>query len=123
MDTCSSASKYSDEVENSKNKRKVECMYCNSTILKSHSAQYTNQQYALPLMRQKNATSPEEAETEELDEFWEVDDMFTFENIGVSHTVKNTKFLVCADCETGPVGYHNITSKKSYVALSRVKHV
>lgn len=48
--------------------------------------------------------------------------MFTFENIGFSHTVDNYKYLICADCEMGPVGYHNITTKKCYVALERVKY-
>lgn len=48
--------------------------------------------------------------------------MFTFENIGFSHTVDNYKYLICADCEMGPVGYHNISTKKCYVALERVKY-
>lgn len=59
----------------------------------------------------------------QLREWWEVDDMFTFENIGFSNTLNETKYLVCANCERGPVGYHHISSKKSFVALSRVKHV
>ncbi|XP_059617135.1 guanine nucleotide exchange factor MSS4 homolog [Phlebotomus argentipes] len=123
MEISLDGSKYSDEVEEGKNKRKIECTFCNSSILRPQNAQFANQQFSLPLMRQKNVSSAAEAETEEIKEFWMVDDMFTFENIGVSHTVNNTKFLVCADCEMGPVGYHDIPSRKSYVALSRVKHV
>uniref|UniRef100_A0A1B0CDC8 Guanine nucleotide exchange factor n=1 Tax=Lutzomyia longipalpis TaxID=7200 RepID=A0A1B0CDC8_LUTLO len=79
--------------------------------------------FSLPLMKQANGSSPDEVVAEELADFWKVDDMLTFENIGFSHTVKEIKYLVCADCEMGPVGYHDIPSKKSYVALSRVKHV
>lgn len=48
--------------------------------------------------------------------------MYTFENIGVSHTVGNVKYLACADCERGPVGWHDLSTKKSYIALCRVKH-
>lgn len=48
--------------------------------------------------------------------------MFTFENIGFSHTIDDTKFLICADCEMGPVGYHSISTKKCFVALTRIKH-
>ncbi|GAB0098376.1 Guanine nucleotide exchange factor MSS4 homolog [Sergentomyia squamirostris] len=123
METDSQVINYSDEVENEKNKRKIECKFCKSTILRANCAHFTNQQFALPLMKQSKISRTEEAQVEELSDFWMVDDMFTFENIGVSHTVNNMKYLVCADCEMGPVGYHHIPSKKSYVALSRVKHV
>lgn len=78
-------------------------------------------------MQQKKQTQPEEApdqqfESEQFDHFWLVDDMFTFDNVGFSNTIGNHKFLVCADCEMGPIGYHDLESKKSFVALSRVKH-
>lgn len=61
-------------------------------------------------------------ETENVSSFWTVKDMYTFYNIGFSNTVGNTKYLTCADCEAGPIGYHDIPSKMSYVALSRVIH-
>lgn len=60
---------------------------------------------------------------EPLKEYWTVADMFSFENVGFSHTRDSIKYLVCADCELGPIGYHEITTKKSYIALERVKHV
>ena len=31
-----------------------------------------------------------------------------------------TKYLSCADCDLGPIGYHDLNTKFSYVALSRV---
>lgn len=75
-------------------------------------------------MHQKSKTAPAtELESEALKQFWQVNDMFTFENIGFSNTVKNTKYLICADCEMGPVGYHDIVSKICFIALKRVKHV
>lgn len=80
---------------------------------------YFAPQFDLPVPQAKSATS----ETEPLKEFWTVADMFTFENVGFSHTVDSVKFLVCADCELGPIGYHDIPTKKSYIALARVKHV
>ena len=48
--------------------------------------------------------------------------MFDFDNVGFSNTVGQTKFLTCADCEIGPIGWHSLETKKSYVALKRVKH-
>lgn len=48
--------------------------------------------------------------------------MFTFQNVGFTNSVGNNKFLTCADCEAGPIGYYDIDSKKSYIALCRVQH-
>lgn len=60
---------------------------------------------------------------EDVADYWMVDDMFIFENIGFSNTVDNMKYLICADCDMGPVGWHDLTEKKSYIALCRVKHL
>lgn len=48
--------------------------------------------------------------------------MYTFENIGFSHTVENKKYLSCADCEVGPLGYHDLDTKDIYLAMSRVDY-
>ncbi|RZC36030.1 sister chromatid cohesion protein DCC1, partial [Asbolus verrucosus] len=79
------------------------------------------QGFQLPLIKQHkfNESNPE---TETVSLFWSVNDMFVFQNVGFSHAVGTNKYLACADCEAGPIGYHDLTNKKSYVALSRVKH-
>ena len=59
---------------------------------------------------------------EDIKGFWQVNDMYTFENLGFSNTIENLKYLICADCEIGPIGWYDLTTKQSYVALSRVKH-
>lgn len=73
-------------------------------------------------MHQKHSRNVDELETEVFKDFWVVDDMFTFENIGFSNTVGDFKYLICADCDMGPIGYHIISTKKNYIALIRVKH-
>lgn len=73
----------------------------------------------LPKMAQKKNTP--EIESDTIQEWFLVDDMFTFDNVGVSNLVENMKYLTCADCEYGPIGWMDITSKKSYVALPRVR--
>lgn len=78
-------------------------------------------QFELPLIAQKQGADTPETETISL--FWVVNDMYVFENVGFSKTVGNTKYLTCADCEAGPIGYYDLTTKKSYVALTRVLHV
>ena len=62
--------------------------------------------------------------------------MFDFDNMGFTNTVEHIKFLSCGDCEViaqcnrlemiylqnqvGPLGYHNLQTKKSYLALARL---
>ena len=62
---------------------------------------------------------------ETMKQFFVVNDMYDFDNIGFTKAVDNNtiKYLICADCEVGPLGWHCISSKKNFVALARVKHV
>lgn len=54
--------------------------------------------------------------------FWLVEDMFLFENVGFSKTVdQRVKYLICADCERGPIGWHSIENRNEYfVSAERV---
>lgn len=61
-------------------------------------------------------------EKETLDQYWMVNDKFTFENIGFSNTVLGNKYLTCADCEVGPLGWFDLSSEHSYISVSRVKY-
>ncbi|KYM87381.1 Guanine nucleotide exchange factor MSS4 like protein [Atta colombica] len=76
--------------------------------------------FALPYIHSKAEDKANQSET--ISAYWLIEDMYTFENIGVSHTVGNVKYLACADCERGPVGWHDLSTKKSYVASCRVKY-
>ena len=78
-------------------------------------------QFKLPLVHK--TSNNEDEETEFVTRSWLIPDMFQFENVGFSKTVGNYKYLVCADCEIGPIGWHCIDSKESYVADHRVKHM
>lgn len=60
--------------------------------------------------------------SELLNDYWLVEEINGFENVGVSHKVENVKYLVCADCERGPIGWHDLATFHSYIALSRVVH-
>lgn len=73
-------------------------------------------------MKKKSETSnPGDGDT--VEDFWVVDDMFTFENIGFSNTVDGIKYLICADCEIGPVGFHDTSDKKAFfIAHDRIKY-
>ncbi|EDW04068.1 guanine nucleotide exchange factor MSS4 homolog [Drosophila grimshawi] len=115
-------SNFAEQIVNNHNKTNVRCQYCNSLMLKATEGTYCEQEIDVPLMVQKKDSKPDALNTEKLAHFWLVTDMMTFENIGFSHTVDGRKFLVCADCERGPVGYHELASKRCYLALKRVVH-
>jgi len=78
-----------------------------------------NTEFQLPHMQKK---SVETDETELITKCWAVKDMFQFENVGFSNTIGNFKYLTCADCEMGPIGWHSLETKINYVADQRVKH-
>jgi hypothetical protein len=55
--------------------------------------------------------------------FWHVGNMMDFENVGFSTTVGTTKYLSCADCDLGPIGYHDTTNPKEFViSIQRAKY-
>lgn len=116
-----STENYDDEIADGKNVRTVKCSYCQSVILLPASGSFIKSQFQLLLMKQ-NKTNDLDPKNELISSFWCVPDMYTFQNVGFSNTVGTTKFLACADCEAGPIGYHDLENGKSYIALPRVRH-
>lgn len=113
-----------DIIENGKNKKWVVCKLCGSKVLRPCSASHEERELFLPFMqKKKDFADAEEHQGEILKKHWMVSDMFTFENVGFSMTVDSIKYLACADCECGPIGWHDINDKtKFYVAVERVGH-
>lgn len=55
--------------------------------------------------------------------FWHVGNMMDFENVGFSTTVGTIKYLSCADCDLGPLGYHDTADPKEFViSIKRAKY-
>ncbi|XP_067837951.1 guanine nucleotide exchange factor MSS4 [Heptranchias perlo] len=107
------------------NAKAVVCERCGSRVLSPGTARYRRREIFLPSKRQKVALGSEggSVEGDVLQEHWFVDDMYIFENVGFTKNVNNIKYLVCADCEIGPIGWHCLDDKKSfYIALDRVQH-
>lgn len=88
------------------------------------SMQLSIYQLFLPAMRKKTSIAQSDGvDGDTLTAHWLVDDMYTFENVGFTKDVGKVKYLICADCEIGPIGWHCLDDKKSfYVALDRVNH-
>ncbi|XP_005492518.2 guanine nucleotide exchange factor MSS4 [Zonotrichia albicollis] len=106
-----------------RNLRAVLCQRCGSRVLLPGAATFARRELLLPAMRKKAAAAATGGGGDVLREHWLVRDMFSFENVGFTRDVGNVKFLVCADCEAGPIGWHCLDDKDSfYVALERVAH-
>lgn len=113
--------------EDQKNAKALACLRCNCKILPVNTGTYVNDaelEQELHVMHKKQ----EEAgiKKEKIKQFFLVNDMYDFDNIGFTKPVTSestVKYLICADCEVGPLGWHCISSKKNYVALARVKHI
>lgn len=106
-----------------KNAKEVSCEICKSKILNSGAGTFISSEHVIPFMKLSKQERQENIEGETLKNYWCVDNIYGFENVAFSNTVgAKTKYLVCADCEAGPIGFYDIESKKSYVALKRVKH-
>ncbi|XP_062842795.1 guanine nucleotide exchange factor MSS4 [Trichomycterus rosablanca] len=112
--------------EDGKNMKSVVCQRCASKVLCPGMAVLAEKELFLPSMRKKNTITQTDGtvDGDMLTAHWMVDDMYTFENVGFTKDVGNVKYLICADCEIGPIGWHSLDDKKSfYVALDRVDHV
>ena len=109
--------------ENQTNAKLISCLRCNCKILEKCKGKFCDDiEKDLHVMHKKKEEAGIEKET--FKQWFVVDDMFEFENIGFTKSVDNDtiKYLICADCEVGPIGYHCISTKKNYVAVARVKH-
>ncbi|KAI3384983.1 hypothetical protein SNEBB_005159 [Seison nebaliae] len=95
------------------NPTNIHCDKCKLLLLRGNVGRYVKEAEGieLPLTR-VNAKDVEilkesgVARTELLYEFYLIDDMYKFENIGISKPwKKDIKFLLCPDCHYGPIGY------------------
>ncbi|XP_002737952.1 guanine nucleotide exchange factor MSS4-like isoform X1 [Saccoglossus kowalevskii] len=106
-----------------KNIKSLVCQRCQCKVLRPNLGQHVQKELFLPHMKKKSEQQGA-MDGETLKEFWVVDDMYTFENVGFTNTVNDIKYLICADCEVGPIGWHDLSKKKEfYIALDRVHHI
>jgi hypothetical protein len=123
-----------------RNTQTIVCSFCDDIILRPQTAILTNKPTLLPQMKVEKVSSTESENNrlsingndhlcDSIESFWLVSDMFTFENVGFSNTVNNqTKYLVCANCERGPIGFSPLNpstrqlEKEFYVAIDRIKY-
>ncbi|KAK9477181.1 Mss4-like protein [Lipomyces japonicus] len=97
--------------EGTTNTHKLYCPYpsCNSLILSPGNGILVRRPRTPGTINEKIKTEAEaESEVElEYELFWKLTDPFDFDNMGFSKPDgSGVKFLACADCDQGPLGYH-----------------
>lgn len=54
---------------------------------------------------------------------WLLEDIYSFENVTFTRSVDGKmKYLACADCEHGPIGYQDLETQYCYVGINRVRY-
>lgn len=107
------------------NKKVIRCHICGSKILSRGSCTLIDNTFSLPYMKSKDKDGNSlNDKTEEMKKFWLVIGMMTFENVGFTKTVDGLKYLICADCEIGPIGYQDmdVSTNRHYIAVDRVRY-
>ncbi|KAI3370215.1 hypothetical protein L3Q82_024998, partial [Scortum barcoo] len=110
--------------EDGKNSKSVVCQRCGSKVLCPGTAVFAEKELFLPSIRKKSSLSNAEGSVDgdTLTAHWFVEEMFDFENVGFTKDVGRIKYLICADCEIGPIGWHCLDDCGYYVAVERVNH-
>ncbi|VDO53013.1 unnamed protein product [Haemonchus placei] len=103
----------------SPNEQRLICGICNSVILLAGVGRWTNKEEVLPLCRQQKDV---DTQKEAVSGFWTVRDMYDFENVGFTNSVDGMKYLTCADCEYGPIGFLEPEAKLHYVSSTRITY-
>ena len=127
--------------EDGRNRVKVTCELCGSVVLSPGVGRLVRLDRPLPNVRQKKELSQDGLATTlitydprlgsaaervkerpvRLRHFWRVEGVFDYDNVGFTRSVDGLKFLICADCEVGPLGYQVSSSRLcSPIFLSRI---
>jgi guanine nucleotide exchange factor len=126
-------------LESKLNKTNIKCLRCKSFILSKEKGHYTilDKKLTIPSMKQTKkelneavvaSGDGEDASkhilNEEINKFWLVHDMLTFENIGFTNSVDKKKYLICADCEIGPIGVQDTDNPSQLLlCIDRVQYI
>ena len=109
------SSELASEISEGKNRRQIVCLRCGSKILPPGMGTYMETECELDCIEKDR-----EGEKETVKEFFRVDDMFDFDNLGFTNTVGGMKYLSCADCDLGPLGYHDLSTKLRQILMAIV---
>ncbi|KAI8643532.1 Mss4-like protein [Parasitella parasitica] len=112
--------------ESGKNSADVLCPKegCKCVILKKYTATLVERDGSKLVLPESTSPADNLLQESTDDHFWHVGNMMDFENVGFSITVGTTKYLSCADCDLGPIGYHDTSTdpKEFLISIKRAKY-
>ncbi|KAI8339168.1 Mss4-like protein, partial [Chlamydoabsidia padenii] len=115
--------------DTNKNKADLLCPKdgCQCVILRKNTAvliERDGSKLSLPETSLPVGSSVDQENDKDETHFWCLSDMMDFDNVGFSKTIGTIKYLSCADCDIGPIGYHDTAdSPKEYlVSIKRARY-
>ncbi|KAL3312553.1 hypothetical protein Ciccas_008853 [Cichlidogyrus casuarinus] len=103
-----------------KNMKLICCPLCEEVIFSREVANLVSQQFSLPEISKENTGNIHKMI--EFDTAWQVTDQFNFENIGFLNKTGDVQYLICANCDYGPLGYTE-NSKTFMISCTRTKQL
>lgn len=102
------------------NQQKLGCPRCCCLIYQPFKAVKTKNAQSIEL-----ASIKKDQPVQKVEYFWTCKDMMVFENIGFTKQESGFKYLICADCDLGPLGYHDPSQEEKTfnIDVERVKHM
>lgn len=110
-----------------KNGPEIICNKCDTIVFKKNVANPTETtSEILPDIGSKSVSPGKKVEY-----YWSVTHMLDFENIGFTkptaykkdgEIMTNIRYLTCAGCDIGPIGYEAFGGVKFYIAADRVRY-
>ncbi|KAI6188808.1 Guanine nucleotide exchange factor MSS4-like protein [Aphelenchoides besseyi] len=106
---------FQETTDKGRNLHRLICLRCRSVVLTNSSAEMVSDMpMELPHIKVQTANK----DTESISEWWKVNDLMVFENIGVTNSHDGRRYLCCADCDLGPIGIQ--IDNLYYLALDRL---
>ena len=110
--------------ETRKNLKDLRCLKCESLILQAMKCELLENEISeeMPsIFKNKDLELTKEDNSNRW--FWLATDIFTFENIGLTNAADKKKYLICADCELGPLGFQLLDKPNEFLlSADRVKY-
>ena len=107
--------------ETRKNLNELKCLKCESLILQAMKCELLENETCEEMPSIFKNKDPEVTNNNRW--FWLATDIFTFENIGLTNAADNKKYLICADCELGPLGFQLLDKPNEFLlSADRVKY-
>ncbi|CAD5225571.1 unnamed protein product [Bursaphelenchus xylophilus] len=89
--------------DDGKNSVRIKCRTCECVVLDKNVGTFIGEYTVdVPLESQKKANP--KTEKEPLSQWWSVQDVFHFENVGVTRSHEGIQYLCCSECEFRSIG-------------------